>query len=201
MQVEIKDTISFFKHSLLDFLAQAFHYPYKLKDIQSLQEKAKEIEMKIKTFCDTSSYEKFKKFKDYLDSINNVDKLTEVEIQFVELDKPYNLHRSLYESISRQGYYDLALVSELRTIYNKLGIDPKEEPDLLSVELAFLSFLYFNKAIGNNVVDEIIEYFIETHFDTWVPKLAENLKSSDYFYFSLLGDFMLEAIKCIKSEV
>ncbi|BFI77010.1 molecular chaperone TorD family protein [Sulfurisphaera ohwakuensis] len=201
MQIEIKDNLSFFKHLLLDFLAEAFHYPYRLRDIQDLKERANKVENLISTFCDENTTKKFEELKKFIDSVNNIDKLTEIEVQFVELDKPYNLHLSLYESINRQGYYDLVIASEIRSIYNKLGVDPKEEADLLPVELGFLSFLYFNKAIGNNQVNEVLEYFTENHIDNWVPVLAENLKKSNLSYFTILGDFLFEALKCIKKEV
>lgn len=201
MQVEIKDNLSFFKYLLLDFLAEAFHYPYKLREIQDLKEKARKVENLVTAFCDENAIRKFKELKAFIESVNNIDKLTEIEVQFVELDKPYNLHLSLYESINRQGYYDLVIASEIRNIYNKVGVDPKEEPDLLPVELGFLSFLYFNKAIGNNQVSEILEYFKENHIDNWVPELAENLRKSNLSYFAILGDFLSEALKCIKKEV
>jgi len=199
IETSIKDTLSFFKYSLFDFLAQAFHYPYKLKDIKDLQNKARELEDLVKSFCDTQFVESFENFKKYLDSINNVDKLTEVEIQFVELDKPYNVHLSLYETINRFGYYDLVTSGKLINLYSTVGIKPKEEPDLLSTELGFLAFLYFGKAIGQDT-SPIISTFLEEHINKWVPKLIENLKQSKYEYFVVLSELLDKSLRCIEGE-
>lgn len=199
IETSIKDILSFFKYSLFDFLAQAFHYPYKLKDIKDLQSKAREIEELVKSFCDPQLVESFENFKKYLDSIDNIDKLTEVEIQFVELDKPYNSHLSLYETINRFGYYDVVTAGKLINLYASVGIKPKEEPDLLSTELGFLAFLYFGKAIGQDT-SQLISTFVEEHINKWVPKLIENLKQTKYEYFVLLSDLLEKSLRCIKGE-
>ncbi|BDB99555.1 molecular chaperone TorD family protein [Saccharolobus caldissimus] len=198
-EVNIKDTLSFFKYILLDFLSQAFHYPYKLKDIKDLQNRARQVEEIVRYLCDEKLFEKFERFKNFIDSINDINKLTEIEIQFVELDKPYNVNLSLYESINRFGYYDLVTVNEIRGLYNAVGIDPQEEPDLLSTELGFLAFLYFAKATGNDT-SSVISTFLNKHVNKWVPRLAEGLAKSNYQYFSILGELLRETLRCIGNE-
>lgn len=198
--IQIQDNLSFFKSKLFEALAQAFYYPYKLKDIESLRENLRSLKDFADTFCDTAFKEKFNKFLQVVEEINNIDKLTEVEIQFVELDKPYNVNLSLYESIQRSGYYDLIIVSDLRNIYNVVGIDSRKEPDHISTELGFLSILFLLKASGNEKSEEVIQFFWETHIKKWVPSLLDNLINSNYSYFKVLAELTKEAFRCLGFE-
>lgn len=80
-----------------------------------------------------------------------------------------------------------------------MGIDPQEEPDLLSTELGFLAFLYFAKATGNDT-SSVISTFLNKHVNKWVPRLAEGLAKSNYQYFSILGELLRETLRCIGNE-
>ncbi|PVU75238.1 hypothetical protein DDW11_03615 [Sulfolobus sp. SCGC AB-777_G06] len=196
----VQDNLSFFTSKVFDVLAQAFHYPYKLKDVQNLRNNIHEIEVYISSFCNENVKRAFHTFKSLVDGITDIDKLTDVEIQFVELDKPYNTNLSLYESIQRTGYYDLIIVSDLRNIYNLVGLNSKEEPDHISTEFGFLSLMYLLKSSRNEKVDDIIDFFLETHVKKWVPTLLSNLAQSNYPYFKILAEFTKEFMRCIGIE-
>lgn len=196
----IQDNLSFFKHKLLEALSRAFYYPYKIKDIEQLRESLKSLKDYAGVFCEKRFEERLDEFLRLVEGINNIDELTKVEVQFVELDKPYNINLSLYESIQRSGYYDLIIVSDLRNIYNALGIDARKEPDHISTEFGFLSLMYLAKATGDERAGEVIQYFVETHLKKWVPALLDNLVNSNYPYFRALAGLAKEALRCLGVE-
>lgn len=204
LQSKIQENNIFFKKSILfDFLARSYYYPYKLIDLDILKGELAEVEEILPEVCKCKeTHDALLKFKEVIMPINDYNKLTELEVQFVNLDKPSFIKYSLYESVHKVGYHDLINATDLKRLYRKHGLEPTkgEFPDHIALLISFLSYLYLKLSIEfDEKTVKDLEDFKKKHIYDWIPKLAESLIDLPYPYFSSLGYLTIRLLECEKS--
>lgn len=191
--------MSFFQLSILfDLLARSFSYPYKLADMRQTAELVPKAKSAAAEAC-PEALAPLEEFADVLESVRDVEALTAVEVEFVDLDKPVNAFvYSPHESIQRSGYYDMGVVSDVRRFYVDAGMKPRPgaEPDHIATELAFLSALFYAASQKGDEAAKFIDAFWEEHVESWMLKYAERLSQSGFKYFAPLGKLLSAALKC-----
>ncbi|MBP1358072.1 MAG: molecular chaperone TorD family protein, partial [Sulfolobus sp.] len=174
IESKIQDNIFLQKSILFDFLARSYYYPFKLIDMDILKGELLEVEEILPRICKCQeTLDAFLKFKEVVMPIDNYDKLTQLEMQFVNLDKPAFVKYSLYESVQKMGYHDLINAMDLKKIFRKYGMEPAkgEFPDHISLLLSFLSYLYLRLSINfEEKIVKDLEDFKKKHIYNWIPK-------------------------------